>query len=107
MSLRKSIVSFFALFVLFFFYFNVRGEKGQLEIVDLGQGVLAHKQVQDSMMVNHISTEDVIEAYKAAMPKREKEDSIIYEKRSKFAIYIDTEEKMIVSIAIRHHVREE
>lgn len=107
MSLRKSIISFFTLFVLFFFYLNVRAEKGQLEIVDLGEGVLAHKQVQDSMIVNHISTEDVIEAYKAAMPKREKEDSIIYEKRSNFAIYIDTEQKMIVSIAMRHQVKDE
>lgn len=103
MNLRKSIISFLTLFFSFFFYLNVRAEQGQLEIVDIGHGVLAHKQVQDSMRENHISAEDVIDAYKAAMSNRETEGSIISSTKEHFAIYVNTDKKVILSILIRQN----
>ena len=90
---------FLATFVLSLYCFTLKSETGCLEIVDLGEGVRAHKQVQESMVENHINAEDVIKAYRFAMLKRNKEEKkMIVEEGEDFSLLISVRDKTIVSL---------
>lgn len=99
MSIMKSISAFLVTFVLSFYCFTLKAETKRLEIVELDEGVRAHKYVQNYMKEHSISIKDVIDAYKAAMSKREEGSrKTIFEERESFVIYIAPEDKMIFSI---------
>lgn len=98
MNLKKSIIALLISFVLSFHCFNIYSDTKELEIVNLAADIQAHKYVQDYIREHNLSTLDVIEAYKEAMSKRKDDDTIIHEKKSNFVIFIDVEDKMIVSI---------
>ena len=99
MSVKKNIIIFIISFLVSLYFFSVYSDTKELEIVELGDGIHAHKYVQDYIKDHNLRTDDVIKAYKAAMSKREAGNSeIIFEKSEDFVIFIEPEEKMIVSI---------
>ena len=109
MIVKKRLILSFCFLILVISTLALNAETGRLEIVELGEGVRAHKQVRKSMEDNHIKPEDVIEAYKTAIVKRKKEETVIFEEREDFVIFISMRDKMIVSIIINKpvHMQEE